>query len=1335
MFNLPPSTPKASEEAPAQTEQDAYLAGMAWYNSLSQKEKDARFPPTPKARFESLTPEKQASYNDDAEKAPQFAAHAPFTWPTANGESTDQQPQAPNNQPTDNIFGNTATPVNPPQSAQSTSNIFGQLDSQSQTQQPQQPISSIFGQSVGQPQQPTSNVFGQNMTHSQQSMSNLFGQNSTQPQQSITNVFGPEVTHSQQPNTSITGNDDSMSTSPDNSPQNSAEKKSGPFAFLNTPATPSQGSSLFERITKPPGASTLPTEERQNSSQTPSQEKPKATHPLGGGLFDRISKPPGTSEISSGNGQGPTQGVANSASASDPYELLKNKPVYSKPPSSPTKSPPRPRPDATSFTESHRKVATPTFSLPASQDGKAAINNPFTSIKFPPNLKPTSEPISSPGKALVSMSGDKDLPLSASNRVVGMPPPAPPEFTDEQKRELVTGYRLKALDVGLRKRLMKSHASHTELEAIYRFYQEKKQSIINAGGLTLESIAGNKRKPENETQLEGSHDKRAKLDTPLSQISMPQAQVVTGSALNPNMPSDSLNKRSSSSKRKADEDINNDVGKGSTDSAKRARGDRQISNPSLPTSSSNSQTSSIFKSILDGKEEAPTSDTSKPSVNGLKDPNPSDPNGSSAMAGNSFQFKPSSTSNSSNPFVTSSSPSKIAPTASVLPPSKPAADSPSKSIFAPVALPSSPANASLFSIKPGSTKPPLEAPLTSMIQTSSTIDTNNLFSSKSSTSETTPSAVVKPPSFKPPTFTTGGSSNFLSQFGKTAEETAKKEKEKRKAEDFDSDEDDEAEWERKDAEEQRAKKQKLEEALMPKRAKFIPGKGFVLGDDETDNQTEESPQSNKVNSSSSTALPSKNYGASLFAKQSTTQGLINSPNIFGHLSDVDSAAEGSKTGDADDEDESEVSDHDEEENDQSKIKDGRRASTPQDDAKTSETAPAFTPSNSFVASNDPRLQGRAKPASEGQYPARSLFDRISKDESGNAIRESLPAEQNEVQNAPKPSLFPTSTSNFFSQSASSSSGSTTSPGLSSSSKPASNIFGQASSSKPATNIFGSATQSNLTSNFFGQQSSSTPANKDVDSGSPSPGDHTWKPDTPIKFGASSNAPGVQVTSPSPSKSSFGGLFGSPPANTAKETPAKPTSGIFSTTPAKSPSVGFGFAFGGPPKTATSTLAPFSTAASNTTSRATSPGASTAGESATESTAEGGNELVEHHEQIDLTSGGPGEEDEDIVFEARAKAQSYDFGQKIWVSKGLGILRVLKHRETSKTRMLMRQESIGKIILNAALLSAMKYEYASPKSVKMAVASDNGKLVTWFIRVGQDDDAHKLASVLEENKSN
>lgn len=97
--------------------------------------------------------------------------------------------------------------------------------------------------------------------------------------------------------------------------------------------------------------------------------------------------------------------------------------------------------------------------------------------------------------------------------------------------------------------------------------------------------------------------------------------------------------------------------------------------------------------------------------------------------------------------------------------------------------------------------------------------------------------------------------------------------------------------------------------------------------------------------------------------------------------------------------------------------------------------------------------------------------------------------------------------------------------------------------------------------------------------------------------------------------------------------------------------------------------------------------------------------------------------------------TYDNKKKEWVNKGVGPLRVLKHPDTGKTRILLRQDPSGRITINTALLSGIDYEYAAPKSVKMAVAMDNGTLATYIIRVGKDEDAKELAKVLQENRTN
>jgi hypothetical protein len=130
--------------------------------------------------------------------------------------------------------------------------------------------------------------------------------------------------------------------------------------------------------------------------------------------------------------------------------------------------------------------------------------------------------------------------------------------------------------------------------------------------------------------------------------------------------------------------------------------------------------------------------------------------------------------------------------------------------------------------------------------------------------------------------------------------------------------------------------------------------------------------------------------------------------------------------------------------------------------------------------------------------------------------------------------------------------------------------------------------------------------------------------------------------------------------------------------------------------------------------------------------------VEKHEQLDLTSGGPGEEDEDVLYEVRAKATLYEYVKKDdakkWVTKGLGPLRVLKHRDTKATRILLRGDPTGKIVINKGLIPSFKYE-PTEKTVKIMTTDDSGKsLETWLLQVKTPESAKALAEVLESNKA-
>lgn len=141
------------------------------------------------------------------------------------------------------------------------------------------------------------------------------------------------------------------------------------------------------------------------------------------------------------------------------------------------------------------------------------------------------------------------------------------------------------------------------------------------------------------------------------------------------------------------------------------------------------------------------------------------------------------------------------------------------------------------------------------------------------------------------------------------------------------------------------------------------------------------------------------------------------------------------------------------------------------------------------------------------------------------------------------------------------------------------------------------------------------------------------------------------------------------------------------------------------------------------------------------------------EQISLTDGGPGEEDESVVHEVRAKAVKLVTGgdsdeesgsnadrdkkkKSPWKVQGIGPLRVLKHKTTGAVRMLLRAEPRGHVALNKAVLPDFTYkaEPSGSKYVKVTTASEDGKgLEMWMLQVKTPAAAQALAECLEEHK--
>jgi RanBP1 domain/Nucleoporin FG repeat region len=578
---------------------------------------------------------------------------------------------------------------------------------------------------------------------------------------------------------------------------------------------------------------------------------------------------------------------------------------------------------------------------------------------------------------------------------------------------------------------------------------------------------------------------------------------------------------------------------------------------------------------------------------------------------------------------------------------------------------------------------------------------------------------------KPPTFESAPT-NFLAQFGqkskKSMADAEAEAMEKAKEEDMDSDED-EAEWEAKYKEKRAAEKKAVEELAKSKRATFVPGKGFTFDNAQPAPDAEKSAAKSIFNQTSAPFSSGSNLFAHINRSEASSPGAASSRassvfdgppkpapfgshNIFGHLSDVDSGADSGKGNDADDDTtDGESADSNGEQDDEKKdttydpsAEDAARPGTPgTPGTPVEETGPGIASAKkpttifNFNSSNS----GTSTPASGG-----SLFDRISKDPNGNPIRQ-IPAENKENAGPGTASIF-------------------------------SGTIG-----KPFTGF---------------SQKATTDENKSAQ-------DNTWKPDSPIRFGASTTSPPtVNVTAPTPTKPTpFAGLFGSnaPPTPTSSPFPgvfgnigsAKPSSpapfaGIFGNSGTPKPASGLfahlsdnklssvGFGFG---STTGSSLLP-STVGSAATSRATSPGGTTDGESNNENI----DPEAEHHEQIDLTSGGPGEENEEVVHQVRAKALKFEpskdaGGKSDWVVKGLGPLRVLKNKETGSSRVLLRADPSGTIVLNKGILGNVTYT-ATGKTLKLLTAGDGGHgLETWLLQVKTPAGAEELAGVLEANK--
>ncbi|KNB02490.1 hypothetical protein FOXG_05346 [Fusarium oxysporum f. sp. lycopersici 4287] len=243
---------------------------------------------------------------------------------------------------------------------------------------------------------------------------------------------------------------------------------------------------------------------------------------------------------------------------------------------------------------------------------------------------------------------------------------------------------------------------------------------------------------------------------------------------------------------------------------------------------------------------------------------------------------------------------------------------------------------------------------------------------------------------------------------------------------------------------------------------------------------------------------------------------------------------------------------------------------------------------------------------------------------------------------------------------------------------------------------------------------------------------------PFQFGGASNATSTPAFGAGSNNNApaFGGASGSTGA---------PGFSFTGASPAQNSAPTFGSNQNGnlqPPAggSTTGTNTPFSLGGGS--SLATTPAGGTPEPSNQAEGAAGGDEEGEKHEQVNLAENL--EQDEDIMHDVRAKVLKFvpaseksddkkPKSQSPWSVQGVGALRLLKHKETSVVRLLLRAEPRGHIAMNRAVLADMSYK-ADKKYVKMTTSNEKGDgLETWMIQVKTADMAKELAEALEQNK--
>ncbi|KAI8821363.1 RanBP1 domain-containing protein [Fimicolochytrium jonesii] len=105
----------------------------------------------------------------------------------------------------------------------------------------------------------------------------------------------------------------------------------------------------------------------------------------------------------------------------------------------------------------------------------------------------------------------------------------------------------------------------------------------------------------------------------------------------------------------------------------------------------------------------------------------------------------------------------------------------------------------------------------------------------------------------------------------------------------------------------------------------------------------------------------------------------------------------------------------------------------------------------------------------------------------------------------------------------------------------------------------------------------------------------------------------------------------------------------------------------------------------------------------------------------------GEEDDEALFKMRSKLFRFDKGLNEWKERGTGDVKLLKHKESQKIRILMRREKTHKICANHYITSEME--------LKPNVGSDRSWVWSTLADVSEGDATHELLAIRFANSEN